>query len=332
MTLAPPTRSMIAHALLLIGRIHKAQPEAARAAQAELAQWRDTDASHADAVRAAQQLWDATNASALADSVPLPRSQAGTDRTRRRVVGLLGVGGLAALLASGAGWYWQQPVYTVALATGHSQMLERTLPDGTQLSLAARTRAAIVYYRDRREVRLEAGEIRFQVTPDAERPFTVATEWGRVRVLGTTFSVSAREHRMRVAVSQGRVGVWPSRAGTTPIDMAGEPAVVLQGGEAIESDGQGMGRPMPVQPDAVGAWRQGWLVFDNTPLPEALARWNDYLQRSLRLGASPQLETLRLSGSFPLRNPQAFLTGLPDILPVRVVHAPGGGAATIEMR
>jgi transmembrane sensor len=325
MTVAAPTRAMIAQALLLIGRMHKAQPEAARAAQAELAQWRDTDATHADAVRAAQQLWDATNGSALADSVALPRSQAKTDRTRRRVAGLLGVGGLAALLAAGGGWYWQQPVYSVALATGHAQLLERTLPDGTRLSLAARTRGSIVYYRDRREVRLDAGEIRFQVAPDAERPFTVATDWGHVRVLGTTFSVSARDNRMRVAVSEGRVGVWPTG------DTAGEPAAVIQRGEAIESDGQRMGPPVSIAPDAVGAWRHGWLVFDNTPLPEALARWNDYLQRPLRLGASPQLDALRLSGSFPVRNPQAFLAGLPDILPVRVVHAPGG-AATVEMR
>jgi transmembrane sensor len=322
---------MIEHALLLIGRMHKGGPETAGAAQKELAEWRDRSATHAEAVRAAQQLWDATDGSALVNSVPVPRSQAATNPARRRVVGLLGVGGLAALLVAGGGWYWQQPVYTLGLATGHSQMLERTLPDGTQLSLAARTQGAIVYYRDRREVRLVDGEIRFQVTPDAQRPFTVATDWGRVRVLGTTFSVSARDSGMRVAVSEGRVGVWPARGDRTPADLAGEPAAILQGGEAIESDGQRLGPPMAIQPDSVGAWRQGWLVFDNTPLPEALARWNDYLQRPVRLGASAELNLLRLSGSFPLRNPQAFLAGLPDILPVRILQIPGG-AATIEMR
>ena len=26
----------------------------------------------------------------------------------------------------------------------------------------------------------------------------------------------------------------------------------------------------------VGAWREGWLVFDRTPLTEVVARWNDY--------------------------------------------------------
>ena len=99
MTAPTPPRSMIEHALLLIGRMHKGQPEAARAAQRELAQWRDSDAIHAEAVRAAQQLWDATDGSALADSVPVPRGQPGMDPARRRVVGLLGVGGLTALLA-----------------------------------------------------------------------------------------------------------------------------------------------------------------------------------------------------------------------------------------
>jgi transmembrane sensor len=40
---------------------------------------------------------------------------------------------------------------------------------------------------------------------------------------------------------------------------------------------------------------------------------------------------LRLSGSFPLRQPQAFLTGLPDMLPVRVLRN-GAGDVSVELR
>lgn len=320
-----PSRQLVEHALLLIGRMHKAGSEAAHAAGDELARWRDADPAHAAAAETAQALWDGTDGSSLRDSVPLPPSQANIQRTRRRVAGLLGVGGLVAALASGGHWYWQQPVYQLALHTEQAQLVSRTLPDGTQLDLAARTRATVTYYRDRREVRLDAGEVRFAVRRDTDKPFTVGTDWGRVRVLGTTFSVSAREGRMQVAVAEGRVAVWPAA-------VNGPPPMVLSAGEAVQVDAQGLGARGTVQASDVGAWRQGWLVFDNTLLPEAVARWNDYLRQPLRLGDSPSLQTLRLSGSFPLRDPQSFLDGLPDILPVRVVRAPGTENTRIEHR
>lgn len=329
----PPARSsrLVEHALLLIGRMHKARSETAQAARQELARWREADPAHAAAAEAAQALWDGTDGSSLRDSVPLPRSHADTQRTRRRVAGLLGVAGLVAAIAGGGRWYWQQPVYSLALHTDQAQMLARTLPDGTQLDLAARTTATVTYYRDRREVRLDAGEVRFEVRHDADKPFSVHTGWGRVRVLGTTFSVTARDGQMRVAVAEGRVAVWPASAGAD-----GPPPMVLGAGEAVQTEsrgtGIGLGARGTVQASDVGAWRQGWLVFDNTRLPEAIDRWNDYLRQPLRLGESPSLQTLRLSGSFPLRDPQSFLDGLPDILPVRVVRAPGDATAVIERR
>lgn len=331
MTSAAPSHALIEQALLLVGRTHKAGPEAAQAARDELVRWREGSPAQASAIAVAQQLWDGTDGSALKDSMPLPRSQADTVKARRQALGLLGVGGLAAVLAGGGRWYWQQPIYRLALATGHAQQLDRTLPDRSELSLAARTTSTAVLYRDHREIRLEDGEIRFKVAADVDRPFTVVTQWGQVRVLGTSFTVSARDARMRVAVAEGRVGVWPQRHGGVPVEMSGEPPMVLLAGQAVEVDAQGMGAQTAVQPADVGAWRQGWLVFDNTPLPEALARWNDYLPQALHLGDQPRLKALRLSGSFPLRDPQAFLQGLPDMLPVRVVRA-AGVATTIELR
>lgn len=331
MALAPPSLDMVEHALLLIGRTHKARPAAAQAAHEELTRWRAMGPAHAQAIETAQGLWDGTDGSGLKESVPMPRSQAQVQQARRRALGVLGLGGLAALLAGGGRWYRAQPVLQVALSTGHAQLLERTLPDGTVLNLAARTAGTVSYFRDRRDIRLDHGEIRFAVAPDASKPFTVTTEWGRVRVLGTTFSVSARDGRMKVAVAQGRVAVWPGGQGGVPVEMEGIPAATLGAGEAVEADARGMGRQTTIPAADIGAWRQGWLVFDNTALPEAVARWNDYLPQPLRLGAAPGLQALRLSGSFPLRNPQAFLNGLPDMLPVRVVRAPGGDHS-IELR
>jgi transmembrane sensor len=331
----PPSRALIEKALLLVGRTYKAAPEVAQAARDELARWRAGSPEQAQAVEAAQRLWDSTDASALQSSVPLPSSQTAAREGRRRTLGMLGAGGVIAVLAGGGRWYWQQPLEQLALSTGRAQQLDRTLADLSELSLAARTTCTVAVYRNRREVRLSEGEVRFKVTHDPDRPFTVMTKWGQVRVLGTTFTVSAREGHMRVAVAQGRVGVWP-RGDAGVSDGAsstgsGSPPIVLQAGEAIDADAQGLGVRRTLPPDDVGAWRQGWLVFDNTPLSEALARWNDYVPQPFRLRDPTRLRDLRVSGSFPLRDPQAFLQGLPDMLPVRVTHA-AGEPITIELR
>jgi transmembrane sensor len=307
---SPPPR-LVEQALLLVGRVHKGDAASADAARARLQQWRAVDRHHADAIDMAQRLWDATDGSALREAVPRPGR---TDpQARRRAMQLLGLAGAAFLTAGGIRWWWQQPTLALALETGHGQLRNQVLSDGTELGMAARTALSVTYYRDRRDVRLVQGEVRFKVAPDAALPFTVHTDWGQVRVLGTVFTVSVRASGMQVAVAEGRVGVWP---GAQAPD--GPPALVLQAGDGVRADSQGLGRRVAVQPDEVGAWRRGWLVFDDTPLSEVVERWNDYLPQRLLMGPQERLRTLRLSGSFPLRQPQAFLRGLPDMLPVRL--------------
>ena len=319
----PPPR-LVEQALLLVGRVNRGDPASADAARASLQQWRTRDQHHADAIDVAQRLWDATDGSALREAVPRPGR---TDpQARRRAMQLLGLAGAALLTAGGARWWWQQPTLALALQTGHGQLRDQVLPDGTELGMAARTALSVTYYRDRREVRLVRGEVRFKVAPDAVLPFTVHTDWGQVRVLGTVFTVGVRASGMEVAVAEGRVGVWQ---GAQAAD--GPPALVLQAGDGVRADSQGLGRRVAVQPEDVGAWRRGWLVFEDTPLPEVVERWNDYLPQRLQLGPQEKLRALRLSGSFLLRQPQAFLRGLPDMLPVRLGRGEDG-TTVIEAR
>jgi len=325
MASSEPPRKLVETALLLVGRIHRGDAGAATAAEQELAaHWRTGSPECQAALQTAEHLWASTDGSVLQSSVPAPQRN-DPRRARRNSLGLLGLGGLTAMLWGGGRWYWQQPVFELALLTEHAQQRDMPLPDGSEISLAPHTRARIVMYRDRREVLLDNGEMRFRVAQDMDRPFTVATAWGRVRVLGTVFSVSARAGQMRVEVAEGRVSVWPAD------HVAAPPPVTLTAGDAIEADHGGLGTPSRVPTDSVAAWRNGWLVFNNTPLDQVLAQWNDYLSRPLLLGSHPLLKQLRLSGSFPLRQPQAFLAGLPDMLPVRVQHN-SAGDMTVELR
>lgn len=326
-----PPRKLVEHALSLIGR--QQHGDDIEAISAELAAWRTAHPSHEAAYELASHYWQATDANALRDDVPLPRSQSARDlqtrHTRRRVLTVLGVGGLVAALGGGR-WAWLQPLQQIAMRTVHDQQFQRNLPDGSHIAMAANTVAEVTYYRNRREVRLGTGEMRFEVQRDADRPFIVATRWGRVQVLGTVFSVSVREERMSVEVAEGRVAVWASNRDGAGVGAGREPDMVLTAGQAVATDPRGIGARTPVSPDSVGAWREGWLVFNGTPLREAIARWNDYVGRPMRVDNDPMLLGLRLTGTFPLRDPEAFVQNLPRMLPVRVARQ--DGVVTIQAR
>lgn len=319
-------RALVEHALTLIGRIHRGSPQAAEAAQAELGRWRALSPEHSEAAATAHRIWNAADAGALRSDLPMPPTAAQERQSRRRVIGMLGVAGFAALAGAGGRWYWQRPVYEAAPRTGQAQTLAHALPDGSLIDLAANTALEVLLYRNRRTVRLRQGEARFAVAHDTERPFTVATEWGHVRALGTVFTVSVRDGRMRLVVAEGRVAIWTNGQP----GAQGAPAV-LQAGEAIEADTRGLGERSTVDVGEVADWKQGWLVFRNTPLPEALARWNDYLRQPLRLANDSTLREMRVTGSYQLRDPQAFLNGLAVMLPVRTARA-ADGATDIARR
>lgn len=317
-------RKLVAHALTLIARIHGGTAHEAAAAEAELAAWRQAQPAHAEAAGTAQRIWNATDASGLRATSAAPPSAAQQRQGRRRAVGLLGATGLLAALGLGGRWYWRQPTFELALRTGRAQALSHALPDGSQLDLAAHTAVQIRWFRGQRVVQLAHGEARFDVAPDSERPFLVQTPFGRVRVLGTVFTVAARDGRMQVQVAQGRVAVWAgAQAGQAvqTLEAAGDPpGIELLRGEAVEVGPQGLGPRASVDPADVGAWKQGWLVFRNARLTEVAARWNDYLGKPLRLADDPELHAMRVTGRYAVRDPQAFLDALALMLPLRAEH------------
>lgn len=327
---AAASRRHLERALLLIARQHGGSGATADAARSELERWRHTDPAHELAYQLAMRGWDVTNAAGLGDTFALPPAHSGRTRARRRILSALAVGGVLFGLAGAVNWMSAQPVHELALQTGRGEMRSVALPDGTRIELGARTVAQVAYFADRRQIRLGAGEIRLEVAPDPSRALTVISDSGRVRVLGTVFSVRARDGRMTVAVAEGRVAVW-SGPPADNADTVRPPDAVLTAGQRIETDALRAGERSAVRAEDVGAWRQGWLVFDDTPLAEAVARWNEHVAIPFVLDSDPALQRLRITGSYPLRDPGAFVASLPRILPVRVAKR-GDGAVTIATR
>ena len=159
--------------------------------------------------------------------------------------------------------------------TGIGERLVLDLPDGSQISLGARTtvRLGERYAQGERHVYLD-GQAHFRVQHDSSRPFVVHAAGTVSEDLGTEFDVRAYpgDTIVRVVVSEGVVAV--RRDGT-----AAGAGVTLRRGDVARVAGEAA--PVVLHDQNVErlmAWQSGEIVFDNTPLSEVareLERWFD---------------------------------------------------------
>jgi transmembrane sensor len=168
------------------------------------------------------------------------------------------------------------------------------LPDGTQvvLGVASTLRYPAAFADGSREVSLD-GEAYFDVVHDSRRPFMVHAGDLVAKDLGTEFTVRAypEDAGARVVVREGRVAI---RAASTKVAP-----------ERVVAPGQlgrlGSGQEPTVEPadtTALFAWTEGRLVFDGTPLREALPQLSRWFDLDFRLadgalGDVPLTATLR---------------------------------------
>lgn len=228
---------------------------------------------------------------------------------------------LAVLLATSGGWYWwdNHAAYELSVATGPAETREVDLPDGSRVALNFSSSLRVRYYPRHRETELMAGEAFFRVAPDASRPFTVDSGISQVRVVGTEFNVRAAPPRLVVKVLEGKVEVRPDR---TRDDVR---ALLLTARTGVSIDpATGEHAAVAAPASTVGDWRNGQLVFEQTPLADVAAELARYLGESVSVEGE-RLSKLPVSGMVITSAPGTFLRSLPDLLPVRVDKAAGGG-------
>ncbi len=184
-------------------------------------------------------------------------------------------------------WYFQHEVRAreivavvdgamLTRATSAGQRITFQLPDGSNVILAPASRlrypASYGAARGRRDVYLE-GLALFEVTHDERRPFLVHTERGVTEDLGTKFTVQEYpgDTTVQVVVSEGSVELRAAGAATAgALLRPGQLGRLTPRGDALVHSDVDLGRWL--------GWTHGRLVFDDTPLRDALsqlARWYD---------------------------------------------------------
>jgi transmembrane sensor len=199
-------------------------------------------------------------------------------------------------------------------ATAVAERATVTLTDGTRVVLGPASHLQVSIRPDggARDVYL-AGEAMFSVHHDAARLFTVHTRSAETRDVGTTFGVRAYdgEPGTRVVVSEGEVAV--RRRGMDGAAARAD-SVLLSAGElgGVDANGDLQSAERVTVQHYLG-WTNGELVFDYTPLGEALPELGRWYGLDVRL-ADSSLASRRISATFTTESPTEVLTLLGKIL------------------
>lgn len=189
---------------------------------------------------------------------------------------------------------------------------EVRLADGSHVHMDIHTRLRADFGWWHRNVSLLQGRAVFDVVHDG-RPFVVHVGADCVTVLGTRFQVDRRPDSVIVTLMRGSVSVELAK---------NDAQVQLHPGQQMSwQAGTGQWSRRDVDTAVATSWTRGFLVFNATPLAQAIAEINRYSKRKLRL-ADPSLGNLQLSGSFRLGDAAATANALPYVLPV-TVHSEG---------
>jgi transmembrane sensor len=193
------------------------------------------------------------------------------------------------------------------------EMTEVTLPDGTKVTLNS---GATLSYPSRfegslRKVTLQ-GEAWFEVAHDKSKPFIIASEDVRIRVVGTSFFVNTKTCRdtKEIILATGIVKVYYH-------DDPGNAAMLFPGDKAeLTKEGSSILKTINTDPNFL-AWKTKHLVFNNTPLNEVAALLTKVYHTSIRLSGSG-LSDCRITATFDKQSLESVLNVLQATLELQV--------------
>jgi transmembrane sensor len=212
--------------------------------------------------------------------------------------------GIAAYLGSAR---FHGDLYTTPVGGMASVPLE----DGSKITLNTDSTIRVALSTYERQIYLTQGEAFFDVARDPVRPFIVSAGRQRVVAVGTRFSVRRGEDGLRVVVTEGKVRIEDSKDG-------GSVLLVAAGGVAKTGKYGGLiQKKTPPEAEEILSWRTGYLTFNDTPLADAVAEFNQYNTQRIIVD-DPEAARIPLTGKFKPSNYEAFVRLLEDGYAIRV--------------
>lgn len=306
--MTPASDPALEQAARWLARLREGQDAATRRAFRD---WLAADPAHAAAMEQVTSAWEQAGPR-------LPTAPARPARRRPLVTGMAALAACLLLLAATpSDWLaWSRESH--ATARGETRLVQ--LSDGSELRLDADSAVEVAYGPLRRDVRLLRGEAAFKVAKSRLRPFAVAADHLTVVATGTEFIVEDGLET-RVTLLEGGVELRDPDSG----DATGR----LTPGQMATGDGSRPPRIGPADIEQAGSWRQGRLVFRQTSLGDALARFARY--GGPRITLSENAAALQVSGVFGTKDVEKFVSVAAKLHGLAVTRGGDGGLTlTVE--
>jgi transmembrane sensor len=187
------------------------------------------------------------------------------------------------------------------------------LPDGTTGMLNSGSHLSYsLPFTNNRQVKLE-GEAWLEVKRDENHPFEISTGNSTVKVLGTSFNMSAypAENYVEVVLQQGKVEFLDNK-GDEKVTMLPSERLVFKNGNISKS---------VTDPAKYNAWTEGKLVFRGDPVAEVARRIERWYNVKVEL-ADLELEKYSFRATFEDDKLEEVLRLLSMTSPIRYQITP----------
>ena len=290
----------LAEAAVWIARLHG--PDRTQAVESGWSDWFRANPDHATAWEIVSDTWNRTHDIPVALVHPPVRLRRSPSRFVSKWT-LLMVAAAASVVAGWAVVFFGRGLVTTAV--GEQKTLN--LSDGTRIELNTATRLAVKYDANTRLVELKAGEAYFSVAHEL-RPFVVIAGLRKVVAIGTSFTVrrdQSADDSVTVTLIEGRVAVAAAGAPDIPLHQAIAEVTVLNAGERLQVRRHASIKIDTPSMDRATGWMRGQLIFDHTPLDEAVEELNRYSVTRISL-ASAETGQIPVSGTFRVSDSVSF--------------------------
>jgi transmembrane sensor len=210
------------------------------------------------------------------------------------------------------------------VVTAVAELRNLTLPDGSEVTLGAKSQVDVNFSAAERRVTLKDGVAFFAVQKDASRPFFVTVGDAVIKVVGTRFDVRKGVSGVSVTVVEGVVEVaTPAQDIRSPETETRRLVTAGQKLETRASTSVASAAIKPVAESESAPWREGRLVYRDTALREVVADVNRYFSGELRL-SDEELGAVGVTAAFSANEVEQLIDGLAAVLELDVVHLENG--------
>lgn len=286
---------------------------------AALRQWRDQSPAHAAALAKAGRLWrgltEPVGDLVRRGAVSVPISDNSRHVNRRHL--FVGFGGAAAAVV---GMAVKPPLdMWPSLAelradrrTGTGEQQHLTLPHAVSVDLNTRTSITLRTTGQEPGIELITGELAVRIDKAAGKPFVVAAANGFITASLGAFNVRRDGLAVRLTCVDGEVSV-DCRGGL----------LRLVANQQVSYDDQGLGQVVTTDAAITTAWRDGVLVFENTPLLAVIEEVNRYRSGHIILVDSALGQKL-VTARFEIKRLDKVMNQICNVFSVPVRTLPGG--------